>query len=326
MNRKNRTLPRELCLAGILLLICICMTTGNPQFLTLGNFKNIIISNFEIGLVCISMTYVILTAGMDMSVGSIAGLANMLVGMFSVKMGVGLPLSMLLAIGAGLLIGLLNGIMVVKLENSNPMIITIGTMVLVRSICRLMTEGWTISGFPDSFRAVSYGMLAGINNTILLLFLLLFLGQWVLRRTTFGMYLYAIGNNEQSTYYAGVKVKRVKLIIYLFSALMSSLAGIFLASRMMTSYPDAGDGYHMEAIAAIVIGGTSISGGEGNMVGTLFGFLIIATLKNGLSLMGISSLTQMIFIGVVLIVTILINNILKRKQEKKRLTLMQKKG
>lgn len=326
MNKKNRTLPRELCLAGILLIICICMTTGNSQFLSLRNFKNIIVSNFEIGLVCISMTYVILMAGMDMSVGSIAGLANMLVGIFAVKLGMSIPVAILLAIGAGLLVGLLNGIMVVKLENSNPMIITIGTMVLVRAVCTLMTEGWTISGFSDSFRAVSYGMLAGFNNTVLLLFLFMFLGQWILKRTMAGMYLYAIGNNEQSTYYAGVKVKKVKLVIYLFSAFMSSLAGIFLASRMMTSTPDAGDGYHMEAIAAIVIGGTSISGGEGNMVGTLLGFLIIATLKNGLGLMGVSSLTQMIFIGVVLIITILINNILKKQQEKKSLALMQKKG
>lgn len=326
MNKKGKTLPRELYLAGILLIICTCMTVGNSKFLTLGNVKNIIISNFEIGMVCISMTFVILTAGMDMSVGSIAGLSNMLVGIFAVKMGVSIPVAILLAIFAGLLVGLLNGIMVVKLDNSNPMIITIGTMVLIRAVCRLMTEGWTISGFSDSFRGVSYGMLAGLNNTILLLFTLMFLGQWILKRTTTGMYLYAIGNNEQSTYFAGVKIKKVKLIVYLFSALMSSLAGIFLASRMMTSYPDAGDGYHMEAIAAIVIGGTSISGGEGNMVGTMLGFLIIATLKNGLSLMGISSLTQMIFIGVVLIVTILINNILKKQQEKMSLIMMQKKS
>lgn len=326
MSKKNIVLPRELYLILIFLVICIIMTAGNPKFMTVGNLKNIILSNFEIGLVCISMTCVILTAGMDMSVGSIAGLTNMLTGIFAVNMGFSIPVSIALALLGGLLVGVLNSIMVIKLENSNPMIITIGTMVLIRAVCRLMTEGWTISGFDKSFKAVSYGKIAGINNTIILLFVLMLGGQWMLKRTTWGMHLYAIGNNEQSTYYAGVNVKKVKFAIYMFSALMSSLAGVFLASRMMTSYPDSGDGYHMEAIAAIVIGGTSISGGEGNMIGTLFGFLIIASLKNGLGLMGISSLTQMIFIGIVLIATILINNILKKQREKKGLMMMKKNG
>ncbi len=326
MNRKSRTLPRELYLVMIFLVICVVMAAGNPKFLTAGNFKNIILSNFEIGLVCISMTCVILTAGMDMSVGSIAGLTNMLTGIFAVNMGFSIPTAVLFALLGGLLVGVLNSIMVIKLENSNPMIITIGTMVLIRAVCRLLTEGWTISGFDESFKAISYGKIAGINITIILLFVLMLAGQWVLKRTTWGMHLYAVGNNEQSTYFAGVNVKRVKFAVYMFSAFMSSLAGIFLASRMMTSYPDSGDGYHMEAIAAIVIGGTSISGGEGNMIGTLFGFLIIASLKNGLGLMGISSLTQMIFIGIVLIVTILINNVLKRQQEKKGLMMMKKNG
>lgn len=324
MNKKKLTVPREFYLLIVLVAIVIVMTVGNSKFLAVGNLKNIIISNFEIGLVCISMTFVILTAGMDMSVGSIVGLSNMLVGVFAVNMGLSLPLAIVLSIICSVLVGVINGTMVIFMDNSNPMIITIGTMVLVRAICRLLTEGWTVSGFDKGFKAISYGKVGGLQVTILLLFILMAVGQWILNRTMFGMYLYAIGNNEQSTHYAGVNVQKIKFFIYILNALVASVAGIFLASRMQTSYPDAGDGYHMEAIAAIVIGGTSISGGEGTMMGTLIGFLIIASLKNGLSLMGVTSLTQMIFIGFVLIFTILINNFLKNRQEKRKLLEQQK--
>jgi ribose/xylose/arabinose/galactoside ABC-type transport system permease subunit len=295
------------------------MSAGNPKFLSMGNLRNIILSNFEIGLVCVTMTFVILTAGMDMSVGSIAGLANMLVGYFAVTLGWSLPLAILAALAVGALVGVLNGFLVITMENSNPMIITIGTMVLVRAVCTFLTKGWTISGFPAAFRALSYGRLAGINITIILLFVLMLAGQWILSRTTIGTYTYAIGNNEKSTFFSGIKVRKMKFFLYIASALMASTAGIFLASRMQTSFPDAGDGYHMDAIAAIVIGGTSISGGEGNMIGTLLGFFIIAALKNGLSLMGVPALTQMIYIGLVLILTILINNLIKKRRERKSL-------
>ncbi|MEG1516300.1 MAG: ABC transporter permease [Clostridia bacterium] len=319
MTKRKFTVPRQFYLLAVLAVIVVVFSVGSPKYLTWGNISNIIANNFEIGLVAVAMTMVILMGGMDMSVGSIVALSSILVGTFNITLGLNLLVSILLALLAGVLIGALNGALVIWLDNANPMIITIGTMVLFGALATLITEGWTISGFDKSFVAISYTTFGGIKLTILLLLALIALGQWVLTRTMFGNFLYAMGNNENSAYFAGVKVKKTKFLLYVVSGFAAASAGVFLTSRMQTSYPDAGSGYHMEAIACIVIGGASISGGEGNMLGTLIGFLIIAALKNGLSLMGISTLTQMVFTGIVLIFTIWVNNVIRERELRRSL-------
>jgi len=325
MDKKTtRTLPRECYLLLILLLIGFTMCLGNPKFLTFGNLQNIILNNFEIGMICVTMTFVILMGGMDMSVGSVVGLCGMLVGVLMANCGMHPVPAILCALLAAAAVGALNGGMVIAFPNSNPMIITIGSMVLIRAVCRLLTEGWPVNGFPLSFSYLSYSTVAGVNCVVFCLFITMLGGQWFLQRTVMGMSLYAIGNNERGAYFAGVRVRRIKLIMYILSALMAGLAGVFLTSRMQTGYPDAGDNYHMDAIAAIVIGGTDIAGGEGSMMGTLLGFFIISVLKNGLALMGVSSLDQMVFTGVVLIFTIWLNRWQKKRhQQKMQKTQMQ---
>lgn len=319
MTKRKFTVPRQVYLLAVLAIIVIVFSIGSQKYLTWGNITNIIANNFEIGLVAVAMTLVIIMGGMDMSVGSIVALSSILTGTFNITLGFSLPISILLALLAGVLIGALNGALVIWLENANPMIITIGTMVLFNALATLITEGWTISGFDKSFEAISYTTVFDIKLTIIILIALIVLGQWILTRTMFGNFLYSMGNNEKSAYFAGVKVKKIKFLIYVVSGFTAALAGVFLTSRMQTSYPDAGSGYHMEAIACIVIGGASISGGEGNMIGTLIGFLIIAALKNGLSLMGISSLTQMVFTGIVLIFTIWVNNVIREREIRRSL-------
>lgn len=308
---------RELYLVAILAAIVIVMSIGNAKFLSARNLQNIVSNNFEVGLICISMTMVILMAGMDMSVGSIAGFAGMLVSVLIVRQSMDVTAAILLCVIACAVIGAINGLMVIHISNANPMIITIGMMVLLRAVCRLFTEGYPVSGFPDSFNALSDGTIGGIKITVFILFLGIALGQWVLSKTLPGTYLYAIGNNEQSARFCGIKVAKVKFFTYVLSAVVAGMAGVFLTSRLQTGQPDGGEGYHMEAIAAIVIGGTSISGGEGNMIGTLLGFLIIASLKNGLSLLGVAPLTQMIFTGIVLLFTIFVNNVRKERESKR---------
>ncbi|NLF28732.1 MAG: ABC transporter permease [Clostridiales bacterium] len=319
MTRRRIAVPRQLYLLIVLAVIATVFGIGSPKYLTAGNISNIIANNFEIGLVAVAMTLVILMGGMDMSVGSIVALSSILTGTLNITLGLSLSASILLALCAGILIGALNGALVIWLENANPMIITIGTMVLFSALATLITEGWTISGFEKAFEAFSYSRILGVKGTIILLIALIAAGQWMLTHTMFGNFLYAMGNNEKSAYFAGVRVKRIKFLIYVVSGFTAALAGVFLTSRMQTSYPDAGSGYHMEAIACIVIGGASISGGEGNLIGTFIGFLIIAALKNGMSLMGISSLTQMVFTGIVLIFTIWVNNAIRERELRRSL-------
>lgn len=322
-NKRRLSIPRQCYLLIVLCSIVLLFSVGAPKYFTWPNISNIIANNFEIGLVAVAMSFVIIMGGMDMSVGSVVALSSILTGTFNITLGFSLPVSILLALSAGLLIGLVNGLLVIWLKNANPMIITIGTMVLFSALATLITEGWTISGFDPAFEVLSYGRIFGIRATILILIALICIGQWILTRTMLGNFLYCMGNNEQSAYFAGVKVEKVKLMVYALSGFTAALAGVFLTSRMQTSYPDAGSGYHMEAIACIVIGGASIAGGEGDMIGTMIGFLIIAALKNGLSLMGISSLTQMVFTGIVLIFTIWINNLI-RDRERRRSMLQMK--
>jgi ribose/xylose/arabinose/galactoside ABC-type transport system permease subunit len=322
--KKLAYLRREYFILLLLAVIMLLMYAGNSKFFTFYNLQSIIVNNFEIGLISVIMTCVILTGGIDISVGSVVGLAGMVLGICYVQLGISLVGSIALGLLAGSLVGLLNASVIVSLD-ADPLVVTLGSLVLFRAISRLLTEGWPVSGFPSSFMLLSHGTLLGLGFPIYVFFLSILLAHFVLNRTVAGQNIYSIGNNKDAAYYCGVPVKKTKFIIYLLCGFISAVSGIFLTSRLVTAQTDAGSGVDLQAIAAVVIGGTDIFGGEGTIVGTMLGFLIIAVIKNGCNLMGIDPLVQTIIFGIILIFTIWVNNTLKRRRSWELATLKEEK-
>jgi ribose/xylose/arabinose/galactoside ABC-type transport system permease subunit len=257
------------------------------------------------------MTFVILSAGIDLSVGSIVALAGVVLGT-ALRAGEPLPLALALALAAGTGCGLVNGGLI-SWGGLPPFIVTLGTMSIARGAALLVTEGRPISGFDASFRLIATGRVGFVPAPVIAMVLVYAIAQGVLTHTTFGRYVYAIGGNEEATRLSGVPVRFHKTMIYGVSGLMSAIAAVILTARLNSAQPIAGNMYELDAIAATVIGGTSLMGGEGTLGGTLVGALIMGVLRNGLNLLGVSSFLQQIVIGGVIVVAVLLDTVLKRR-------------
>jgi ribose transport system permease protein len=257
------------------------------------------------------MTFVILSGGIDLSVGSIVALSGVVLGA-ALQSGQPLPMALILAAAVGLACGLGNGALV-SWGGLPPFIVTLGTMSIARGAALLFTEGRPVSGFDPGFRMLATGRVAFIPAPVIATILVYAIAHFVLTRTTFGRYVYAIGGNEEATRLSGVAIRFHKTMIYGVSGLMSAIAAIILTARLNSAQPIAGMMYELDAIAATVIGGTSLMGGEGSLGGTLVGALIMGVLRNGLNLLGVSSFLQQIVIGAVIVVAVLLDTILKRR-------------
>jgi ribose transport system permease protein len=295
-----------------LLALCATLWILTPHFLTLSNLLNVAEQTSINAIVAVGMTFVILSAGIDLSVGSIVALSGVVLGTLlqaSVPLAVAVPLSL----SAGFACGLTNGALI-SWGRLPPFIVTLGTMSIARGAALLITEGRPISGFDASFRVLATGRVGFVPATVIVMIVVYLLAQIVLTRTTFGRYVYAIGGNEEATRLSGVAVRFHKTMIYGVSGLTSAVAAVVLTARLNSAQPIAGIMYELDAIAATVIGGTSLMGGEGTLVGTLVGALIMGVLRNGLNLLGVSSFLQQIVIGGVIVVAVLLDTVLKRKR------------
>lgn len=281
-----------------------------PYFLTVPNLLNIAEQTSINAIVAVGMTYVIVSGGIDLSVGSIVALSGVVLGV-SLQGGIPLPVALALALGAGAACGLVNGALV-SLGRLPPFIVTLGMMSIARGAALVFTEGRPVSGFDPGFRAVATGEVLGVPAPIVVTVVVYLIAHAVLTRTTFGRYVYAIGGNEEATRLSGVTVRLHKTIVYGVSGLASAVAAVILTARLNSAQPIAGMMYELDAIAATVIGGTSLMGGEGRLAGTLVGALIMGVLRNGLNLLGVSSFLQQIVIGVVIIAAVLVDTVLKR--------------
>jgi len=257
------------------------------------------------------MTFVILSAGIDLSVGSIVALAGVILGV-ALRDGQPLAFALMLTLAVGVVCGAVNGLLVSH-GGLPPFIVTLGTMSIARGAALLVTEGRPISGFAASFRVLATGRVGFVPAPVIITAAVYVLAHLVLTRTTFGRYVYAIGGNEEATRLSGVAVRFHKAMIYAVSGLMSAVAAVILTARLNSAQPIAGMMYELDAIAATVIGGTSLMGGEGTLAGTLVGALIMGVLRNGLNLLGVSSFLQQIVIGAVIVVAVLLDTVLKRK-------------
>jgi ribose transport system permease protein len=304
-------LRREFGTLAGLLALCVALWIATPHFLTTANLLNVVEQSTLIGIIAVGMTFVILTAGIDLSVGSIVALSGVAMG---TAFRAGLPVFAAAATGlaVGLACGLANGLFI-TLGRLPPFIATLGMMSIARGGALMLSDGRPISGYPAGFRAIATGDVVGIPVPVLLMLGIYGIAHFVLTRTTLGRYTYAIGGNEEAAELSGIAVRAYKSAVYGIAGLLSAVTALLLVARLDSAQPIAGIMYELDAIAAVVIGGTSLLGGSGSVIGTLIGALIMGVLRNGLNLLGVSSYLQQVAIGGVIIVAVLMDMALRRR-------------
>jgi ribose transport system permease protein len=305
------TRARELGTLAGLLLLCAGLWAATPHFLTVSNLVNVVEQSAIIGIVAVGMTFVIITGGIDLSVGSLVALSGIVLGML-LHAGAPVAVAVAAAVLAGGACGVVNGALV-TMGRLPPFIATLGMMSIARGAALILADGRPISGFPPALRAVATGEPLGIPAPVLLMLAAYAAAHFVLARTTLGRYTYAIGGNEEAALLSGVNVRAVKTAAYAISGALSAVTAVLLVARLDSAQPIAGIMYELDAIAAVVIGGASLLGGAGTVVGTLIGALIMAVLRNGLNLLGVSSYVQQVAIGSVIVGAVLVDMALRRR-------------
>lgn len=293
-------------LIGLILLVVV-ISVLNGEFLALSNVLNLLRQVSINALIAFGMTFVILTGGIDLSVGSILALSSAIMAKMLVS-GVNPILAIILACVVGIILGAINGF-VISYGKVAPFIATLATMTIYRGLTLVFTNGNPITGLSDSvvFKMFGRGYIAGIPVPVITMIVAFGLLWVVLNKTPYGRKVYAIGGNEKVSNIVGIKINKIKIMIYGLTGLLSALAGAIITSRLNSAQPTAGMSYELDAIAAVVLGGTSLSGGKGRIFGTLIGALIIGTLNNGLNLLGVSSFYQMVVKGIVILLAVLLD-------------------
>lgn len=297
-----------------LVALCILIAALEPRFLSAGNLASVVRQTAVITIMAMGMTIVMVSGGIDLSVGSVlalSGVTGALVMVAGAPVAVGIGVS--IAVGAGC--GLLNGAAVAILRIP-PFIVTLGAMGIYRGIALLVTDGKAVVGLPSGFGYLAEGNLFGVVPLPLLIVLLIALAtHFLLVNTQPGRYCYAIGSNIEAARYAGIRVSRYQALFYAMLGALAGLAGSIESARLVTGPPTAGEGYELRVIAAVVIGGGSLAGGQGTVVGTIIGALIMGVLANGANLLGISSFAQQVVIGAVIVLAVTFDEFQRRRIE-----------
>ncbi len=297
---------REVLLLFLLLAEMALMQSLSPLFLTPDNLIEVVRQSAEIGLIALAMTLVIITAGIDLSVGSIVGLSIMTMGMLWEDARLPLWLAVLLALLTGSLLGGFNGTLI-TLVGIPPLIVTLATMAGFRGVALGMSQARSIRNFPEGFLHLGQGYALGIPVQVWILAVAALLFHLALTRTAWGRSVFGIGANEAAARLSGVPVNRVKLQVYMLSGFMSALAAVIYAAHVSVAKPDAGLGFELTAITAVVLGGTAVSGGEGGVLGTLIALLMVGFLRSGLTLARVPSEAQDMMVGLLLILVVAID-------------------
>lgn len=297
----------------ILFSIVVIFSIIAPGFLSVRNFYNLLQQVTIIGIIVIGQTFVIISKGIDLSQGSLIGLACTMTAMLIVNFGFPIWISIISMLLIGMFIGMANGLLIAKLKIP-AFVCTLGSLSVIKGAALLSNGGNNIYNLPPSIiKFGTSGILGIIPNVAIILIVIVIVFNTILSQTRFGRYTYAIGSNEEASKLSGIRVEKYQVYIYMISGLMSAIGGIIMLTRLNSGVALAGEGYELSSITAVVIGGGSLFGGRGTIYGSLIGALIMATLTNGLQLVGISSYWQEVFIGSVLIVAVLIDNINRNK-------------
>lgn len=300
-----------IALFAMCIFLVIFPTTRNT-FLTAKNVFNILRQNASNLFLATGMTMVIILGGIELSVGSVIALSGVIAASCVVNLGLPEIVAFLAAIGVGAIVGMANGFVICKTDIP-PFIVTLASMNITKGIALVITGGSPIRCMTDAFKFPGAGYVGPIPTPVILMLIVFVIAILIVNRTQLGRHIYAVGGNAQAAKFSGINVQKVKFIVYTYTGIMAGIAGVVIASRLYSGQPTAGDGAEMDAIASVVVGGTSMSGGSGRLGGTLIGVLIIGVLNNGLNLMGVDSNWQYIVKGLVILLAVYVDFIRNKK-------------
>ncbi len=315
ISNKQKFLKKHLKGSWILLFVLaalwIVLSIATPTFLTYNNLFNLGRQTAINGVIALGMTFVIVTGGIDISVGSIVAICSLFLALV-LKAGMPVPLALLLMVLLSILLGLINGIVVFD-GNVPPFIATMGMMIVARGIGMVISQARLITGLPMDFINFAQEAPLGIPSLVIVLGAMAVISGVILHKTSFGRSIYALGSSREATRLSGINIRFITYGAYAICALMSGVAAILLTSRLASGIPTAGEGYELDAIAAAVVGGASLNGAEGSIIGTILGAFIMSTLRNGGNLLGLDPFYLQIVIGILLVATVIVDQIQKRK-------------
>jgi ribose transport system permease protein len=284
----------------------------NPVFLSFDNIINILRTTGFTLITAVGMTFVLIAGGLDLSVGSVVAVGGVAASK-AVVAGIPLPLCILIGVAAGLVLGIVNGLVIVKFKIP-PLIMTLGMLYMARGLVYIVTKGVPVYPLPETFQKLEQSSLFGIPTIVIVSLLLALLAHFILVHTTFGRSTYAVGGNTEAAMMSGIRINSVSLAVYAMTGAMAALTGIFMASRLSSAQAGAGSGFELTVIAAVIIGGTSTFGGAGSMLGTIVGALFMNILSNSMTLMKISVYWQNLVIGAILVFAVIIDQENRKRQ------------
>lgn len=310
VRRTRRLRLTEYVIVLAIIVESVAFAALAPQFLSVANLINVALSIAITGILAVGMTFVILTGGIDLSVGSVVAVAGIVAAMLASHGYVWTGFAA--AVLVGLLVGVFNGTMIARLRVPS-FVVTLAMLTICRGLAFILTGGRSIGNLPEAFGALGRERILGVPVPVVLMAVVFAAGWFALARTTFGRYVYAVGGNREAAYLAGINTRGVELAVYALNGVLVGLAGAVLASRLGAGVPNAGLQYELDVIAAVVVGGTSLSGGRGSVINTLWGTIFIGVLNNGLNLAGVDPYMQRIVLGVVILLAVLIDQWQKRR-------------
>jgi ribose transport system permease protein len=308
--KKFKSLLEAYGIYFVLLFLILFFTFTTEVFFTSTNLINIFRQVAVVGIVSVGMTFVILTGGVDLSVGGVIACSGVICSKLMLS-GLHPVPAVLITFVFAAVVGVVNAFFVHEFK-LNAMIVTLGTLQILKGISYILTGGIPVYGFTEKFKVIGQGYLGFIPIPVVIMIICFLIGNFILRHTSFGQCVYAIGGNEEAVRLTGINIRRVRYAVYVFCALLTSLAGIVLTSRVNNAQPNAGFGYEMDVITGVVLGGVSMSGGEGKITGVFAGILVMQVLGNGMLLLGISEYYQWAVKGIVMLLAITYDQIMKR--------------
>lgn len=306
-------LPKEATLILIFIGMCVVLSILAPRFFTVGNLRNLVRQTSIIGIVALGMTYVIISGGIDLSVGSVLAFSG-IVGALLMVSGVPILIAVIVALAAGTVLGLVNGLAIHE-GHVPPFVATLGMMTAARGLTMLVSDARMVTGLPRGF--VQFAQLRiALLPSLFLVWLLLIVGSVVVTKySRFGRNIFAVGSNREAARLSGINIRFTTYGVYMVSGFLSAVGGLLMVSRLANGVPTAGQMYELDAIAAVVVGGASLMGGEGTIIGTVVGALIIATIRNGGNLLGVNPFVLQVLIGVIVVVAVMIDQLNKQRSE-----------
>ena len=302
----------QVAAAAALIVVVVALSIASPYFLTTNNLFNVCVQIAVIAIIAVGQTMVIITAGIDLSVGSVAGLSGVMGTMAMSSWGMPIVVGILVGVLIGALAGAVNGLLITQAKLP-PFIVTLGMLGIARGVVLVLTSASTVQPLPGGFGDIANGSLLGIPNLLWIFVVVVVIAAFVLRRTVFGRYVYAVGSNPESARLAGVPVTAVLVSVYAISGFLAGVGGVLFASRLNAGIPTAGTGYELNAIAACVIGGASLFGAKGGAFGAAAGALIVGTLNNGGNLLAINAFYLQIIIGALILVAVFFDQLQGRR-------------